>query len=155
MVYKIFTGLAKIPKDSATAFDYPKHNWPPQSAIDGRYDLTMGKGKTCSHTAHAKNAYWEADFKRKMIVHSVVIFNRMDPCCSNRLNNAEVLVVDGDRNQVCGNVGNMKNVKTRTVVCPEWFVGNKIKVKMDHGTIVICEIDVIGGFMIYEVCSLI
>ena len=80
----------------------------------------------------------------KCYISQVHIWNRMD-CCSERLNNAEIYVIDGGTEQLCGSLGTMSNIEKKVVQC-DGKKGSKVQVKIDGSgkTLSICELEVIG-----------
>ena len=47
--------------------------------------------RTCTHTRAA--GWWKVDLEELYYVHSVVIYNRVDPCCAARLDGVEVKTI--------------------------------------------------------------
>ncbi|KAL9187715.1 hypothetical protein ACHAXT_006093 [Thalassiosira profunda] len=63
-------------------------------AIDGRTSPYFG-AQTMAHTCAEPNPWWEVDLGEVQEIGHVVVHNRMDACCSNKLDNAQVWVTDG------------------------------------------------------------
>ena len=61
----------------------------PARGVDGKITGTWSKG-TCTHSQNAGSNWWQVDLEASYFVDSVVIYNRMDACCQNRLNGAKV-----------------------------------------------------------------
>jgi len=69
----------------------------PGRAIDGNTDGQWGAGTT-THT-NGDNSWWEVDLQDSYYIESIRLWNRMD-CCSERLTDFTVQVLDIDRNVV-------------------------------------------------------
>ena len=65
-------------------------------AIDGRRSQFMG-AKSVAHTCAQESPWWEVDLGEATEVGHVVVRGRLDPCCLNRLNDAEVAVLKANR----------------------------------------------------------
>ena len=50
-------------------------------AVDGNF-IQYWSGKSCSHTSGEYGDYWEVDLGDNYIIEEVVVFNRIDTCCS-------------------------------------------------------------------------
>ena len=123
--------------------------WLPASNAFNWIYPSMHQTSSCSNTLEvATNPYWEVDFERQILLHSVTGYNRLD-CCSDRLSNAVISIINGDNTNTCGNVGNMYYVTKRTVTCPQSIVGNVVRIQI-FGTskiLALCEVDVFGGYV--------
>ena len=60
----------------------------PQRAVDGNVDGRYG-ARSCTHSRHNRNNWWQVDLQRNAQVNMVLIHNRVD-CCQNRINGAQV-----------------------------------------------------------------
>lgn len=65
-------------------------------AVDGNRDGNYGAGSV-THTADEYQPWWQVDLQASRTINKVVISNRTD-CCSERLNNFQVLVSDDGLN---------------------------------------------------------
>ncbi len=72
----------------------------PSRAIDGNTSGQWASG-TISHTTNEAGSWWEVELFGDSTVDTIVLWNRMD-CCSERLSNFRVSVLDGDRVEVWG-----------------------------------------------------
>ena len=77
----------------------------------------------------------------------VTLFNRMD-CCSERLNNAEVYVMDsptGMNKQKCGKVDSARGRAKIDIPCiPGVLYGRYVRVEIPSGILTLCEVQVWG-----------
>ena len=71
----------------------------PQRAVDGNVDGAYS-ARTSQHSKVNKNNWWQVDLQRKYKVYLVLIHNRADACCRDRINGAQVFL---DK-QLCGTV---------------------------------------------------
>jgi hypothetical protein len=67
-------------------------------AIDGNTDPTYGDG-SITHTNGEAGGWWEVDLGDSFFLRRIVLWNRVD-CCSNRLTNFRLSVLDASRNEV-------------------------------------------------------
>ena len=72
----------------------------PDRAIDGNTDGIYGNGSQ-THTAPGDpDPWWEVDLGGMRDIGRIVLWNRTEACCSGRLTNFRVAILDGDRNLV-------------------------------------------------------
>ena len=82
-----------------------------------------------------------------MIVYSVQVYNRME-CCSWRLSNALIKIFQSAKGnkiyneKMCGNIGYMKLVPNRTIICSEPIHGYGVQI--EDAYLSICEIFIKG-----------
>ena len=70
-------------------------------AIDGNTNGAYGNGSVTHTDTGDAEPHWELDLGReRMMIESIVIWNRTDGCCVHRLSNFRVLVLDGAREEV-------------------------------------------------------
>jgi hypothetical protein len=69
-------------------------------AVDGNTNGAYG-GNSVTHTDNTPNGWWEVDLGEGVTVDSIVIWGRSD-CCTNRLSNFRVSVLDDARTEVFG-----------------------------------------------------
>ncbi|MFT5127580.1 MAG: hypothetical protein ACI8W8_001184 [Rhodothermales bacterium] len=72
-------------------------------AVDGRTDGAYTRGST-THTAQQDNPWWEVDLGQSVVVNQLKIWNRTD-CCTERLENFSVEVLDENRKRVWQKTG--------------------------------------------------
>ncbi|GAA0899215.1 MULTISPECIES: alpha-L-fucosidase [Streptomyces violaceusniger group] len=65
----------------------------PERAVDGNTDGAWSSG-TITHTNDATEAWWQVDLGSSTDIGQVWLWNRTDPCCSERLNNFWVMASD-------------------------------------------------------------
>jgi len=90
---------------------------------DSGWNDNYGSGK-CTHTINGGRLFAYLDGRYD--VTEVQILNRRD-CCSGRIKNAKVYVLDGEKKHLCGVVAT-GNKGWLTVICPTEAVGNTIEV---------------------------
>ena len=90
---------------------------------DSGWNDNYGSGK-CTHTINGGRLFAYLDGRYD--VTEVQILNRRD-CCSGRIKNAKVYVLDGEKKHLCGVVAT-GNKGWLTVICPAEAVGNTIEV---------------------------
>lgn len=73
----------------------------PERAVDGNIDGDYGKGSV-THTNSDEKAWWMVDLGGLYDISQVQVFNRTD-CCSGRLNDFNISVLDSDKNEVWTN----------------------------------------------------
>jgi len=81
--------IGKPTAQSSTLTEYPTAS--PQSAVDGKTGGHFFDGST-THTGPDPNAWWQVDLLASVPIGDIVIWNRTDPCCSDRLNDYWVFV---------------------------------------------------------------
>lgn len=67
-------------------------------AVDSRIDGNFHAGSV-THTRLEAQPWWEVDLQQERSIARVTLFNRTD-CCGERLNNAVVVILDANRNEV-------------------------------------------------------
>ena len=104
-VFDILNTNKALGVTGATASQSSTYNWsgstfcPASIAIDG---LTDGTGGVCEGLAHSEtenDPWWMVDLGVSIEIDRVVIWNRVN-CCSERLSNAAVLLMDENNNIV-------------------------------------------------------
>ena len=81
-------------KQSSTAFG-GKANRGNDGKTDGTYT-----SNTTTHTETESNPWWEVDLKQAYPLEKLVLWNRTDGPIHSRLNGAQLIVLDQDRNEV-------------------------------------------------------
>lgn len=109
---------------------------------DSGWDDNYGSGK-CTHTNGG--GWLRAKLDGRYDVTEVQILNRRD-CCSGRIKNAKVYVLDGEKKHLCGVVAT-GNKGWLTVICPTEAVGNTIEVSTEDTNqhLTICGMKVLGN----------
>lgn len=86
--------LAGQASQSSTAYEAAA-----KRAIDNKTDGDFTKNST-THSAQSENPWWEVDLSNEYLVEQLVIWNRTDNKLQNRLDGAEVILLDADRKEV-------------------------------------------------------
>jgi len=116
-------------------------------AIDGNTDGNFNN-KSVTHTAcpaDENGCWWKVDLNGVATIKKVVIWNRTD-CCSDRLSDAEVHVLDSIGNIVARkNVGDTKDVQQIELEFDN-TIGSAVRVQLvDHpGIVSLAEVEVFG-----------
>ena len=84
----------------------------PKRAVDGNVGGYYG-AKTSTHSKGKKNNWWQVDLGKTYPVYLVLIHNRIDKCCRNRIDGAKVYL---DK-QLCGTISWAPNVNVYPVDC--------------------------------------
>ncbi|XP_041378906.1 fucolectin-1-like [Gigantopelta aegis] len=122
----------------------------PSLAVDGKKDQYYGN-RSCSHTYHKHNAWWEVDLFGFYEIDRVVVFNRRD-CCSHRLRNISIEVFWNDRLKfvneeplLCGTYPGTVGVSA-TIRCPTGVRGRFVKITLYNPNqyLTLCEVQVYG-----------
>lgn len=80
--------LWKPVAQSSTAFDGDASR-----AVDGNPDGNYAHNSV-THTANEPQPWWEVDLEAVSDIGEVIIYNRTDGCCSDRLSNFDILISD-------------------------------------------------------------
>lgn len=81
--------LHKPARQSSDYVDYSGAS----NAVDGNtYGYWTGRGTTITHTLGEIGPWWEVDLENVYEIQEIKIWNRVDPCCWNRLQNFYIIV---------------------------------------------------------------
>ncbi|XP_078585297.1 uncharacterized protein LOC144867284 isoform X2 [Branchiostoma floridae x Branchiostoma japonicum] len=118
-------------------------------AVDGN-TTTFYSGLSCTLNYNNDNAHWFVDLEQSYMISRIVIFNRQDDCCWERLNPFNIHIGDSDQvstNPKCGGDheidGNQVSV---TILCPAMqgrYVG--IRLPGTARTLNVCEVQVFSS----------
>jgi len=74
----------------------------PENVIDGNTDgnWSYSDDNTLNHTYFEFGAWWEVDLGGIYEVHNIIVWNRVNYCCNDRLNNFHVSLFDENRTEV-------------------------------------------------------
>ena len=64
----------------------------PSRAVDGNPDGVYGR-KSVSHSRKGKNNWWLVDLGEKKHINLVLVYNRADRCCANRISGTKVCII--------------------------------------------------------------
>lgn len=118
------------------------YTYPSKLAVDGNQG-TSGNYGGCTHTYSNTPSWWKVALDSESEVYEVKVTNRMD-CCSDRLSNAVIYVLSGDKKSICANVGDMKDTAVKTFKCAGGsIVGDAVMIQND-GYLSLCEVEVRG-----------
>ncbi len=90
----VVTNLALdgVASQSSTAF-----NGPANLAIDGNTD-GIYRNDSVTHTTNSAQPWWEVQLSELSTIENIVLYNRTDACCTSRLTNYTVSVLDNNGN---------------------------------------------------------
>ena len=139
---QVFGGAGSIKGVGLLSYQKPSHmssiahGGRPERAVDGNANGWWGRG-SCIHTNGRKNDWW-VDLEGVFPVYTVIIHNRWDLCCVQRINGAKVYV----DNQLCGTVKWRKGGRSYPINCG----GRRGKVvRITHNKILnLAEVEVLG-----------
>ncbi|XP_078585335.1 uncharacterized protein LOC144867284 isoform X7 [Branchiostoma floridae x Branchiostoma japonicum] len=118
-------------------------------AVDGN-TTTFYSGLSCTLNYDNDNAHWFVDLEQSYMISRVVIFNRQDDCCWERLNPFNIHIGDSDQvstNPKCGGDHEIDgNQVSITILCPAMqgrYVG--IRLPGTARTLNVCEVQVFSS----------
>ncbi|RED94621.1 putative secreted protein (Por secretion system target) [Marinoscillum furvescens DSM 4134] len=112
------------------------------NAIDGDTNGVFASGSV-SHTTTQDNPWWQVDLGGKYFIDRLIIYNRTD-CCSNRLSNFTVAILDEADHVVF--TENPADNPQPSVSIAAGTVGNKVKIQVEGSGAVLslAEVQVFG-----------
>ncbi|MCH2367610.1 MAG: discoidin domain-containing protein, partial [Planctomycetes bacterium] len=111
----------------------------PMRAIDGNTDGQWGAGTT-THT-NGSPSWWEVDLRDTYEIWSIWIWNRLD-CCSERLVDFTVTVLDSERNVVFEEVG-LDAMSLENFILPEVEAeGQFVRISMPGAFLSLAEVQI-------------
>ncbi|XP_054478165.1 uncharacterized protein LOC129110029 [Anoplopoma fimbria] len=120
------------------------------NAIDGNRNSEFAAG-SCTHTDEQTNPWWRVDLLKSYIVTSVIITNRGDDCCTERLNGAEIYIgnslqSEGTTNRMAGKIATLGSSNTFTLTFTEHVEGRYVTVLVpgSNRILTLCEVEVYG-----------
>ncbi|XP_065438561.1 uncharacterized protein LOC122174773 [Chrysemys picta bellii] len=92
-----------------------------EKAVDGKRDGKWEQG-SCSHTQLDTEPWWIVDLGSRQSVSAVIVKNREDECCGDRLRGAQIRVGDsvidhGKHNPICGTITDTRPGSVSTICC--------------------------------------
>ena len=72
----------------------------PLNALDGNTSGLYGKGDSISHTGYGSNQWWMVDLGEVHNVSKVVVYNRADKCCDQRIAGAKIQLLDINKHEI-------------------------------------------------------
>jgi len=114
-------------------------------AINGNNSPYWGS-RSISHTCRSTGAWWQVELaESESLIEKIVVWNRLD-CCSERLQNSKVQVIDKDGAVVFVKpIGATRNIRTFDIPLETPVIGATVKVTLD-GTnyLQLSEVEVFG-----------
>lgn len=117
-------------------------------AIDGNTDGIWRRGSV-QHTCNEPNAWWKVilDPGLSHTINSVIIWNRSDSCCRDRIDNSEVQILDSSGEVIASQEVELRTEGTNRVHTFDFgsVVGSSVRVrKTVSGSLNIAEVQVMG-----------
>ena len=72
----------------------------PLNALDGNTSGLYGKGDSISHTGYGSNQWWMVDLGEVHTVSKVIVYNRSDKCCDQRIAGAKIQLLDINKHEI-------------------------------------------------------
>ncbi|XP_034615489.1 uncharacterized protein LOC117871842 [Trachemys scripta elegans] len=118
-------------------------------AVDGKRDGKWVQG-SCSHTQFDTEPWWTVDLGSRQSVSAVIVKNREDECCGERIRGAQIRVGDsladhGKQNPICGTITDTRPGSVSTICCyglEGRYVTIVIPGRAEYLTL--CEVEVIA-----------
>ena len=104
--------------------------------IDGAY-----KNESVTHTNNETNAWWKVELAQTSDIDQIIIYNRTDSCCTSRLANFSVSVLDEDNDVVWTQFYTEMTESSLTIDLSS--TGKTVKVSQ-NGTLSLAEVNVFG-----------
>ncbi|KAI8501096.1 hypothetical protein Bbelb_211910 [Branchiostoma belcheri] len=103
---------------------------------------------SCLHTEFEHNPMWWVDLGQSFPINRVVIFNRQDPCCWDRVNPFNIHIGESDSvraNPKCGGDHQLDRVNQPSISVPcQGMTGRYVGVRLPgyHRALSLCEVQV-------------
>jgi len=95
---EVYSGGVNVARDGTASQSSMGWGGVAARGIDGG---TAGNwGGHMMHTNNGGEKWWEVDLKKAYPIEKVIIYNRQDGCCKNRINGAVVILKDAGGNEV-------------------------------------------------------
>ncbi|KAM7176074.1 uncharacterized protein RBU57_001934 isoform 3-T3 [Macrochelys suwanniensis] len=118
-------------------------------AVDGKRDGKWEQG-SCAHTQLDTEPWWNVDLGSRQSVSTVIVKNREDECCGERIRGAQIHVGDslidhGKNNPICGTITDTRPGSISTICC-NGLVGRYVTIIIPGRAeyLTLCEVEVIA-----------
>ncbi|XP_029769268.1 fucolectin-5-like [Terrapene carolina triunguis] len=118
-------------------------------AVDGKRDGKWVQD-SCSHTQLDTESWWNVDLGSRQSVSAVIVKNREDECCGERIRGAQIRVGDsladhGKHNPICGTITDTAPGSLNTICC-NGLEGRYVTVTIPGRAeyLTLCEVEVYG-----------
>ena len=95
----ITTPSSNLAVDGIATQSSTSHNGVPSRAIDGNTN-GIYSATSVTHTTATTNSWWQVQLASQTNIGDIVIYNRTNNCCMDRLSNFTVSVLDSNNNEV-------------------------------------------------------
>jgi len=140
-------GMGNLALNRPVTYSTQKPDQPAIGVVDGIFDLS-GMYESSS----TQYSFVQIQLDTTSVIHRINVFNRID-CCSERINNAYVEVMDFDGRVVAWKEGDSvvnrftitadNNQAMIPIDLPN-VVGQFVRISLDHGTLHVREVEVFG-----------
>lgn len=110
-------------------------------AIDNNTDGTY-RNDSVTHTKDDANAWWQVELAQTSDINRIIIYNRTDSCCTSRLANFSVSVLDEDNDVVWTQFYTEMPLSSLTIDLSS--TGKTVKISQ-KGTLSLAEVEVFGA----------
>lgn len=115
-------------------------------AIDGITDGIFANGSV-THTLTEDNPFWQLDLASTSLIETIILHNRTDTCCQDRLAGFELDVLDRDGNAIFNFTGPpMTGADPIRIDLPLGLIGDSIRIALPGSdrTMSLAEVQVFG-----------
>lgn len=98
-------------------------------AIDGNTNGSFAGGSVIAASAGADGIWWQVDLGQEYSLGDIVIFNRTNSCCTNRLDDFTVLVLDGNGTQTYSKRFTAATINPSITIDVEGAIGQVVRVE--------------------------
>lgn len=109
-------------------------------AIDNNTD-GFYRNRSVTHTDNDANAWWKVELAQTSDISQIIIYNRTDICCTSRLANFSVSVLDEDNDVVWTQF--YTEMPSSSLIIDVSSTGKTVKVSQ-NGTLSLAEVEVFG-----------
>ena len=109
-------------------------------AIDSNTDGAY-KNKSVTHTSNESNAWWKVELAQTSDINQIIIYNRTDSCCTSRLANFSVSVLNENNNVVWTQF--YTEMPSTSLTIDLSSTGKTVQVSQ-NGTLSLAEVEVFG-----------
>ena len=117
------------------------HDGVASRAIDGNTNGNFS-GNSVTHTAQNTEAWWQVRLSQTTDINQVVIHNRTDNCCTSRLSDYTVAVLNDNGNVIWSQY--FPNAPTSSSTINVNQTGRTVRVSL-NGTLSLAEVEVLGS----------
>ena len=104
---------------------------------------------SCTHTAIETDPWWRVELPGPHMITKVVLYNRIDSCCTQRLSPVYVYVQESSIDTLCGShTTSSEGLPMLTFTCPAPIMGDVLWAGINgSGILTLCEVKAYGWEM--------